>query len=68
MAASPKVRARLEELKRLALAAAAPSAGVTASTTRTPNDGIAASPKLRELLREWPAQSQVEIAPFVPAK
>ena len=68
MAASPKVRARLEELKRSALAASSPSAGLAASTTRAPNDGIAASPKLRERMREWLAQPQVEIAPIVPAK
>jgi hypothetical protein len=69
IAASPRVRAQLEELKRNALAAkASPAAGLEASTTRAPNDGIAASPKLRELMREWPAQPQVEIAPIVPAK
>ena len=68
IAASPKVRARLEELKRSALAAASPAAGLAASTTRAPNDGIVASPKLREWMREWQAQSQVEIAPIVPAK
>jgi len=67
--ASPRVRAQLEELKRTALAATAfPSAGIAASTTRAPNDGIAASPKLRELMREWPAQPRIEIAPIVPAK
>jgi hypothetical protein len=69
IAASPRVRAQLEEVKRIALAAkASTSAGVEVSTTRAPNDGIAASPKLRQIMSEWPVQPQVEIAPIVPAK
>jgi len=69
IAASPKVRRQLEELKRNAVAAtASPSAAIAPSTTQAPNDGITASPKLRELMREWPALPQVEIAPILPAK
>jgi hypothetical protein len=39
-----------------------------ASTTKAPNDGIAASPKLRQQMRDHSAPPQVEIAPITPAK
>jgi hypothetical protein len=44
------------------------TASTVASTTKAPNDGIAASPKLRQQMREQPMRSEVEIAPITPAK
>jgi hypothetical protein len=44
------------------------TASALASTTKAPNDGIAASPKLRQQMREQPVRSEVQLAPITPAK
>jgi hypothetical protein len=67
IAASPRARAQMDE-RNLVAVTVSPVATVATRKTRSPVDGIAASPKLLEQMRDRVGMPQVDIAPITPTK